>query len=308
MNFVFSNLRVYMSASQGMRASSGHSEFQNPKYGRTFVKVDSDEVVAVVAHMKSMIRACVSNKHRMYDGEKEGYRSIAHAHDHQVALSDLKHFLGGDFDELFVRRAEKVEDFLAKGFLLGVPEYELIWPELKVLNDAEALRLRELGDMPDPIAEEEKEFVAAHPMDDDQQDEPASSATDNEDNKHEHDKLDKDEQSEDEQDVDASRDFLGVEIERYSEGEDDDGVYDDDNCDSDEGAEHAFNYEPYPEPAVNQSAPRDNLQERNNYYFSLTGEEKQAEWNNHRNLHASNIVGGSRRRKKPKGRVAGMDN
>jgi hypothetical protein len=268
MNFVFSNLRVYMNASHGMRASSGHSEFESPKYGRHFIKPESEEVLAVTSHMKTIIRALTSNKYQMYDGDREGYRSIAQAHEHQVPLKDLKHFLGGDFEEMFVRRAERVEKTLAKGFLLGVPQYQIVWPELKVHNDAEALRLRELGE--GQASEEDEEFGFDHDMEDAQPDVAAAHEKENPENDLEEDKHDEDEPEEAQNARNMSEEIPEVPSD-LDDAQSDGEFFDDDDINSDEGADNAFNYEPHPQAAHNQGVPSpDHAQVRNEQYFSKT--------------------------------------
>jgi hypothetical protein len=237
LNFVFSNLRVYMNASQGMRASSGHSEFVTPKSGRQCIKVESEEVQAVTAHMKSIIRALVSNKHRMYDGEKEGYRSSAAAHEHQLPLGDLIHFLGIDCQEFFARRAQKVETTLAKGFLLGVLDYQNVWPELKDINAAEAVRLREQGEGPLPDVEED--FGIDHGMEGAQEHVPAASAAaperENEDYKHDKHNYDKDEKEEDENADIPDEEYLGVDLDGEGDVQSDEMYFEGNECNSDDG-------------------------------------------------------------------------
>ena len=130
MNTLYSNLRVYMSASQGMRLSSGNSEFVDPKHGRNYIKPGSEEVQTVGAYVNSIIRKLMRQRHRMYDGEKEGYQNSTKAEDHQMELEGVKHFLQPHFNGLFSRRARKVETKMNERWLLKDREYQTVWPEL----------------------------------------------------------------------------------------------------------------------------------------------------------------------------------
>ena len=298
MNTLYSNLRVYMSASQGMRLRSGNSEFVDPKHGRNYIKQSSEEVQTVGVYVNSIIRKLVRNRHGMYDGEKEGYQNDTKAKEHHVELDGVKHFLEPHFDGLFSRRAKRVATKMNERWLLKVRDYQTVWPELII-----AAELDEVGFSPEASEEEfgdgEAQEDAAPHRDIHNAEIPSenryrendNAEHDEVDDKHEHPSGDKDEKEPDENDFENGPIREG----EHSNSHEDDHEQSDDSG----GGLDLFDKEENPEPKNDKTLADEEKKDRDmSEYFYLPQADRDAVWNRHRTVDKSNIVSGKRKRRK----------
>jgi hypothetical protein len=303
MNELYSNLRVYMSASHGMRVSSGNSEFKNPKHGRNFIKKDSAEVEAVTAYIKSMIRSLRRNRHQMYSGEKEGYSNSVKAHCHQIPLCDVKHFLAPSFVGVFRSRAIKIDTKLRQRFLLTNPEYQTDWPELAIAAELDGQGFSESESEEDfgegegaedeiPIQVEENNQNADIQIEKNNRDK-ENHENDCEDNKHEKSGDGKDEVESDEDEGESSSD---TEDEFKLVGSD---AEDTEYSDSDGGVD-LFDKQDNPEPRKAKRLTEEEKKDRDmSEYFNKPQLDRENIWNKHSTVNRSNILSGSRKRTRP---------